>query len=157
VRIVPARLTHVNRIALNMRAVDRIECEALGRSPKEALRFSLRTSLHAMTAVEDDETPVAMFGIYPLDAIGGSAIPWFLGTDRVFMHPRELLCSGRRILDWWRSKFPHLENIVAVENEAAIRLLTHWGAEVGGKTEVHRGVSFVPFRFPAIQALAKAA
>lgn len=135
-----------------MREADHIECKALGRSPKDALRLGLRTGLHVLTAVEDDGTPVAMFGLFVVSSLGGEARPWFLGTDLVFDHPRELLTIGRMVLDWWRAEFPVLENIVAVENVKAIRLLHHWGAVVGGKEEAHKGVIFVPFHFPAIQA-----
>ena len=110
-----------------------------------------------LTAVEDDGTPVAMFGLHITNALCGHATPWFLGTERVFMHPRELLCIGRRVLSWWRGEFVSLENIVSVENERAIRLLRHWGADIGDKEELHRGIAFVPFCFPAIQADALAA
>jgi hypothetical protein len=135
-----------------MREADRIECQALGRTPKEALRLGLRMSLYTLSAIEDDGGVTAMFGLTAVSVLDGAARPWFLGTDRVFMHPRELLCTGRKILSWWKSEFPSLENIVAVNNHAAIRLLMHWGAVVGGEEEVHGGVRFVPFHFPAIQA-----
>lgn len=101
--------------------------------------------MHTMTAL-DDGIPAAMFGLHIINMLSGAATPWFLGTDRVFMHPRELLSTGKRILTMWRSEFPVLENIVSVENDAAIRLLRHWGFAVGGAEEVHRGVAFVPFR-----------
>ena len=145
-------MTHVNPIALNMRDADRAECAALGRTPKTALRIGFIASLYTLAAVEDDGTPVAMFGLHVVNALSGEARPWFLGTDGVFKHPRELLTIGRKVIAWWRSEFPNLENIVAVENDKAVRLLVHWGAEVGGKRQVYNGVEFVPFRFPAIQA-----
>lgn len=136
-----------------MREADRRECWALGRTPKEALRIGLRTGLHAMTAIEDSGQPAAMWGLHVTSLVGGEATPWFLGTDRVFMHPRELLRIGSRIVAWWRSEYPYMRNIVSVENDRAIRLLRHWGAEIGETRELHRGVAFVPFAFPpAIQA-----
>ena len=98
----------------------------------------------------------AMFGLHVVNALAGVAHPWFLGTDRVFMHPRELLCIGRKVLTWWRDEYPCMENIVAADNDRAIRLLKHWGAEFGGE-ETHRDVTFLRFAFPAIQALALAA
>lgn len=155
-RIVPARLTHVGPLATKMREEDRRECLALGRTPKEALRMGLKLSLYAMTAIEDSGEVTAMFGLNIVSAIEGRACPWFLGTDRVFMHGRDLLCTGGRILSWWRSEYPYLENLVSVENVRAIRLLRRWGFSVGGREEVHRGVAFVPFR-SAIQAVMKAA
>lgn len=145
IELVPARLTHVGPIATKMREADRKECWALGRTPKEALRLGILTGEHTLTAL-DDGIPAAMMGLHIMSLLSGSAAPWFLGTNRVFMHPRELLCTGRRILSWWKAEFPHLENIVSVENGRAIRLLKHWGFEVGGREEMHRGVAFVPFR-----------
>lgn len=156
-RIVPASLVHVGPLALKMRAQDRRECEALGRTPKDALRWGLRTSLYALTATTDGGEPMAMFGVVTVSSLGGVARPWFLGTDRVFMHTRDLLCIGSRIISWWRSEYQCMENIVSTENVKAIRLLQHWGFVVGGKEEVYRGVAFVPFHLPAIQAQAIAA
>jgi hypothetical protein len=132
-----------------MRQADVAECRALGRTPKEALRMGLRMSLYALSAIEDDGAVTAMFGLTVVSALGGVARPWFLGTDRVFMHPRELLCIGRKVVRWWNSEFSHLENIVAVDNHAAIRLLMHWGATIETKAETHGGVEFVPFTIQA--------
>lgn len=151
-KIIPARLLHVGSLATNMRDADKLECRALGRSPKDALRMGLLTSLYSMTAVEDTGAPVAMFGLHVVSVLNGTARPWFLGTERVMDYPRELLVVGKKILSWWRDEFPTLTNIVAVENHKAVRLLMAWGAEVGGKQQMHNGVLFVPFRFPAIQA-----
>lgn len=109
-------------------------------------------SLYSLSAIEDDGAVTAMFGLTAVSALGGLARPWFLGSDDVFNHPRELLCTGRRIIQWWLREFPTLENIVAVNNHAAIRLLMHWGATVGGKQEAHRGVQFVPFTIQADEA-----
>ena len=150
-RIIPARLTHVGPLALNMRQADQRESRALGRTPKEALRMGIRMSLYSLSAIDDEGKPMAMFGVVAVSMLSGVGRPWFLGTDRVFMHPRELLCTGKRIIAWWQSEFPHLENIVSADNVMAIRLLKRWGFEVGTEEEVHQGVAFVPFHL-AIQA-----
>lgn len=143
IRIVPARLTHVGPIASKMRHFDVRECEALGRSPKEALRTGLRCSLSAFTAI--DEIPVAMFGVVPEALMGGVGRVWFLGTDQVHQCPRELLVIGRRMIAGWLDSFSRLENVVSTENEAAVRLLEKWGFTVDDKKEDHRGVEFVAF------------
>lgn len=140
-----------------MRDADRRECEALGRSPKEALRMGLRTSLYALTAIEDTGEPTAMFGLNVASALTGTATPWLLGTDRIFMHSRELICTGSKLLKRWKSEYPCMENIVSADNDRAILLLKHWGAEIGRSEQMHGGVAFLTFRFPAIQAVALAA
>lgn len=145
--LVPASLLHVGPLATHMRVMDRIECAALGKTPKEALRFSLRTSLHAITALDPDGRPLAMFGVSPVDILSGLGTPWFLGRDEVFDYGGDLVKRGPGIIADWLRDFPVMENIVCTSNTKAIRMLRRWGATVGGPTSRCRGVEFVPFRF----------
>jgi len=158
VKLVPASLRHCGPIATKMRAMDRMEAEALGRSPKEALRNGLRLSLSAFTAMDGDK-PVAMLGVVPAALMGGKGIIWMLGTDEVFRNGRALLTLAPPVLNYWLETFSVLENIVAVENTAAIRCLRRWGFKIGDRQQVHSGVAFVPFRLEraAIQAETQAA
>ncbi len=100
-----------------------------------------------------------MMGVMPTSLLTRSGVPWFLGTDDVYEYGRDMIATGPAMIDWWHETFATMNNIVSTENVRAIRLLRFWGAEVGGETVVHRGISFVPFRFtrPAIQADALAA
>lgn len=133
-----------------MRVADRIECQAFGRTPKSALRISLRTSLEAFTALDEEGRPIAMFGLSVVDALSGKATPWFLATDTALEgYARDLLTRGRRIIGAWLEHYPHLENVVAVDNDKAIRLLKRWGAQISAKTRTIGGVEFVEFRFAA--------
>lgn len=143
--LVPARLVHVGPIATNIRSIDRQECEALGRTPKEALRSGLRCSLSAFTALEGGR-PLAMLGVVPSALLGGKGTVWMLGVEDVFRHGRQLVAQGPGIIADWLGTFRELGNIISVENAAAIRLLERWGFAIGGRVEVHRGVEFVPFR-----------
>jgi hypothetical protein len=154
VDIVSARLTHTGPLAANLRQIDRQECEALGRTPKDALRGGLRCSLEAFTALEG-EIPIAMFGVVPEQLMGGLGRVWLLGSDRVFMNPRALLAFGPWFVEHWLQTFERLENEISVNNEAAIRLLRKWGFSIGGEHSVHGGVAFVNFwrERAAIQAL----
>ena len=129
-----------------MRQADIQECKALGRTPKEALRLGLQMSLYALSAIEDDGGVTAMFGLTVVSGLEGLARPWLLGSDRVFMHGRELLCIGRHIIGLWKEEYPRLENIVSSDNERAIRLLGKWGFEIDQREEVHRGVAFRRFK-----------
>lgn len=143
-KLVPARLVHVGPLAANMRAIDRRECEAMGRSPKEALRGGLRCSLSAFTAM-DGTKPVAMLGVVPLSLLNGNGVVWMLGTDTVFQCGRQLVRDGRLIVGEWLNTFSRLENLVASENAKALRLLKAWGFVIDDKPEVHGGVEFLPF------------
>ncbi len=127
-----------------MRAMDRIECEAFGHSPKQALRSSLLNSDSPMTALVDGR-PEAMFGCITISAIDGIGSPWFLGTDEVYRHGREMLVWGRYFVDRIVDSTPRLENLVSVFNVKAIRLLRAWGFNVGSETTLIGGVPFYPF------------
>lgn len=146
IELVPAKLTHVGPIATQMRAIDRLEAEAMGRTPKDALRMGLRASLHAITAMEG-RNPVAMMGVVSTSLISGQGLVWLLGTDRMFAHGRALLTLGPPVIAEWHRTFPVMENVVATCNHRAIRLLARWGAIVGGEVRTMRGVQFIPFRF----------
>lgn len=131
-----------------MREADRIECQAYGRSPKDALRFCLRSASVALTAV-DEETgrPLAMMGLSPVSIMTGEASIWMLGVDDVFHFARDLIVVGPVMIDWWLTMFKTLENKVALDNDRAIRLLSHWGATFPDERETIGGVEFIPFRF----------
>jgi hypothetical protein len=148
VKLVPAKLTHIGPVATKMRAADQEECRAFGREPKDALRYSVRTSLEALTAIDGDGRPLAIMGVATAGLMSGKGVPWLLGTDEVFRHGRALLELGPRVIDAWLGVFDVLENEVSLENDRAIRLLRRWGAIVeGGPVVLRRGVQFVSFRF----------
>jgi hypothetical protein len=159
VELVPARLTHVGPLAHNLRAIDRIEAEAMGQSPKNALRIGLRRSLSVFTAVGGGNTPLAMLGVVPLSLMGGSGLVWMVGTDDLYRQGRALLTLGPRVIGHWLETFERLENVVSTRNDRAIRLLVRWGFDVGGEVETHGGVDFIPFSLSrgAIQGKARAA
>jgi hypothetical protein len=132
-----------------MRDIDKRECGAFGRSPKDALRISLRTSFHALTALDEEGKVLAMFGVTPLDMLGGKGTPWFLGSGDVFNYARDLMDRGPKIIAWWHETFTEMNNLVSAENLKAISLLRHWGAVVDDTSQMIGGVEFVPFRFSA--------
>lgn len=148
-RLVPASLVHIGPLAHNLREIDKRECTALGRTPKDALRISLRTSLHALTALDDKGTVLAMFGVCALGMLSGRGTPWFLGRDEVFDYGRDLMSRGPKIIAWWHETFDLMENIVSRENVKAIALLRKWGAVIGDEVQTHRGTEFVKFAFTA--------
>jgi hypothetical protein len=130
-----------------MRAIDRIECAAFGKTPKQGLRLSLRTAFEAVTALSDDDRPLAMFGVTPDNLMLGTAVPWFLGSDEVWLYARDLMQRGPGIIGEWLKVFPVMENVVSTDNDRAIRMLKKWGARVGGPISRHGGVEFIPFKF----------
>jgi len=144
IELVPASPVHVGPIATRMREMDRIECQAMGRTPKQALRTGLYTSDDCVTALVDG-VPEAMFGLVVESALGGCGTPWFLGTDEVYRNPRAMLSIGPQIIAGWRDSTPCLHNLVARENVRAIRMLRAWGFAVWEEVILTAGVEFVRF------------
>lgn len=144
IELVDARLTHVGSIASRMREADRIECRALGRSPKDGLRIGLRASLHPLTVLIEGR-PEAMMGVVPQSMIAGAGTIWMLGTDAIYSQGRALLRLGPLVLGWMMQDFREVSNIVSTENARAIRFMVRMGFEVGGEVATHGGVDFIPF------------
>lgn len=108
------------------------------------MRTGLLNSEEPMTALIDGR-PVAMFGCVVVSAIGGVGSPWFLGTDEVYRHGREMLVWGRYFVDRIVDSTPDVRNLVSVFNVKAIRLLRAWGFNVGSEATLIGGVPFYPF------------
>jgi len=145
VRLVEAEPAHISYLAANMRAADVIECEAVGRSPVEALANGLVSSLWALTAIVDDE-PHAMMGVSSRNMIEGIGVPWMLGTERVYDHARDLIRYAPVILGEMHRTFDVLENLVSVDNARAIRFLRHAGFEIYPDVSMVGATAFVRFR-----------
>lgn len=143
VEVVASRVTHIGPIANRMRAIDREECEAMGHSPKHALRNGFMLSDRCWTALVDGR-PEAMFGAVTVSAIDRRSTVWFLGTDEVYRHGRVLLSWGPSFLRKAVDSSWHASNLVSSANGKAIRLLQAWGFTV--ETEEH-DVRGVPFRY----------
>lgn len=148
VRLVPAQFKHVNSIANRLRVFDREECEAMGRTAKQSLRLGLLTSDRAWTALVDGR-PEAMFGVVTASVLTGEATPWFLGTNEVYRHGRELLMHGPAMIARLCDSRARLSNLVSARNRPAIRLLRRWGFTVGEEAVTVRGVDFLPFELVA--------
>lgn len=143
IEIVPARLTHVGPIAINMRKIDQLECHVFGHSPKEALRLGLMASKIAWTAL-DDGKPVAMFGAATISMFDGIGRPWLLMTDEAERHQKALVRLGRIYTEAIHRHYARLENWVHVDNVAAIRWLSRLGFAIGA-VDVIRGQPMRPF------------
>lgn len=144
VQLRAASPAHVGFIASRMRAIDKAECAARGRGPKQALRLAMRSSLWALTAFVDD-APEAMFGLAPLCTITDRGCPWFLGSDAVMRHGRDMLLIGSEVIEHMHRHSRRLENSVSVDNLAALRLLRRWGFTIGEQPYEQGGVRFVRF------------
>jgi hypothetical protein len=142
--LVPGHDDHVPALARRLRAIDRIECEAMGRTGSQALRHGLNASAQTWTAMVDGE-PHAMFGVVVECAVGGDAVPWFLGSSMVARHGRALIAEGPAMIAAMHRHGARLRNFVSSDNREAIRLLEHWGFTVEDEPVVMRSVAFRRF------------
>lgn len=127
IEIIPAAMDHVAPIAERMRPADVAEVLASsGKSPHEALMFSLTGSSQAWTAALDGQ-PEVMFGVADLNILTGLGAPWLLGTDAVERNYRQFL---RRSLSWREQlseRYSVLRNFVDDRNEVSKRWLSWMG------------------------------
>lgn len=142
-RLVEALPEHIPHLAANMRAHDRRECAAFGKAPYTALEHALKSSLWALTAMEDE--PVAMLGVSPRSMIEGIGVPWMLGTERIYDSGRALVALVPPVVAEMRASFERLENVVSKDNDRAISFLRHFGWRVSDEVVPVGGVEFVRF------------
>lgn len=123
----PAGMHHVAPIAARMRAADVAEVRAIsGRSPHDALMFSLRRSAVAWTALFDGR-PEVMFGIGDLNILARVGSPWLLGTDVVETEYRQFLRASRNWSEQLFADYDLLRNFVDDRNEVSKRWLKWLG------------------------------
>ena len=130
IEIVPASPAHVGTIANRMRTIDALECQIAGRSPKQALRSGLRSSIVSWTA-KIDGRPEAMFGVHTSDFLGGEGHIWLLGTDVLSSHGKSLVRLGRIYTKALFEHYTLLHNRVHADNDKAIRWLARLGFVIG--------------------------
>jgi hypothetical protein len=123
--------------------MDRLECEAHGHSPKQALYLGLIGG--RCWTVEIDGRSEAMLGVTPISLMDGSGCPWMLATPAVEGRARPFLEMGRAWVAEARRLFPWLENRVHAENGKAIRLLLRLGFDVASEVQTIAGQRFRKF------------
>ena len=138
-----ARPSDVTFLADNMREADVNECIALGSHPHDALLGGLGGV--ANVALDKDDIPVAMFGVYPVTEHSWSI--WLLGTDEVYRRPVSLI----KLSKLWLPLFFEMtgadsfHNCVSVDNEPAIKFLEYVGAEFSTQVFERGGERFIDF------------
>lgn len=145
IEIVPATVRHIGPIAHQMRAIDRLECQVFGHTPKQALRIGMTHSVQAATALLDGR-PVAMFGVTPINLLAGHGRPWLLSTDAVIAQGVALCVGANRYLSAASRVFRQMDNWVAADNAAAIRWLMRLGFVLGDTININ-GVAMCYFEW----------
>lgn len=130
IEVVPARPQHVGTIATRMQDIDRLECLASGRSPKDSLRYGLRNSISSYT-VKIDGRPEAMLGVLTTSFVHCEGAPWMLLTDTGAKQHKAIVRLGRQYIQSLFDHYELLHNKVHADNEKAIRWLASLGFAIG--------------------------
>lgn len=110
-----------------MRQADREEVlAASGRSPAQALAYSLRKSSVAWTALVNGR-PEVMWGVGDINVLAGIGAPWLLGTDEVPRYFIHFLRASVGFRDQLLSRYQTLRNFVDDRNAVSIRWLRWLG------------------------------
>ncbi|CCG34026.1 TPA: hypothetical protein QFV80_003319 [Klebsiella aerogenes] len=124
-QIVPATAAHIAEILPLVRAADLQEFSATnGWSARRVLECGLKTSTFCCAGLVNGKV-VTIFGVAPASMIGGSGIPWLVGTDSLEKYQRTFLRRCRKVVNAMLSVYPYLENYVDARNHVAKAWL-HW-------------------------------
>lgn len=122
VDIAPATPADVEHVALNLRAADRDECEALGHYGPDSVRIAVKHAFETDAGRIDGET-ICLFGLGLPLIFGHIARPWMLGTDGIEDHPIIFLKHSRGVISRWFERYPVLENWIDARNHVSIAWL----------------------------------
>jgi hypothetical protein len=114
--------TDVRTLASNLRVADRAEVKALGSYPFLALAQGFALSEPPLSIVTDQDEPIGMFGVVPLENRAGSI--WLLGSDTLVTEAKtEFLRCCRGWVDHFQQDYELLTNVCDPRNSVHIRWL----------------------------------
>lgn len=138
VRFVEVTDDLVEQVATDMREADRIEVmAAAGHTPIDALKSGVKMSQYTSAVIIDNHV-VAVMGLVLPTTISNWGVPWMLGTNRLFRHPRVLIRWGHIVVSEMMDKVDVLQNYVHVENTRSMRWLHHLGFEFAEHVPIGR-------------------
>lgn len=122
----PYKPGDVEAIVANPRLADVAEMEALGFTFEKALRQSVDMADWTACGTIDGE-PVCMFGVAPVNLLGGIGAPWMLGSQALDAYAVPLLRHSDRVTEAMLLTYPRLVNLVDERNKKTIRWLRWLG------------------------------
>lgn len=117
-----------------MRQVDKIECECMGFSAKEALQVALAADTVTYTIFDPYDVPFCMLGTGPLN-LNGDGYIWMLSTDSIFDHKYDFIRGSKFVVNTLVHPYRQVKNFVHKDNDKAIEWLKWCGAEMGRELE----------------------
>lgn len=135
----------------NLRPADRAEVSALIGEGREldSVTEGLRISLYAWTATVDGEV-ACIFGVAPVNLLGGQGAPWMLGTPLIDKHRRAFMRLSPTYIARMLAVAPSLFNVVDARNVRAIGWLKRMGFTIHDPQPL--GVAGLPFHLFTMEA-----
>lgn len=141
-----ATLADVRYVAANLRAADRAEMLAHGRTDAfEALLEGFHLSDPCQVMVDREGNPFGLFGAVPHPQNPWSAAVWMLATDSLETEALAFARGSRKVVDGWLAKYEHLFNWVDSRNTVHVRWLEWLGFIFLSKTRTPTGVTLIEF------------
>lgn len=142
---------HCQALAADMRAQDVAEMVALGFS-RDRLADVVENSVRSSTlkaTITVDERVACIFGVAPINLLGGVGAVWLLATPHGQKHAGALMRYCRPYISEMLATFPLLVNMVHERNTASRRWLTRLGATFKEPVVLPSGATFIPFEMRA--------
>ena len=122
----PAAIADVYALARALRPGDRAEVEAMGKTPRHALRYCFRHSLYPAQVCTVDGEVAAMWGLSG-DVLSDMGEPWLLTGMAVERVPVSFIKIARAWVTDALAVKPKLEGYTLAEYVKAVRLLEGLG------------------------------
>ncbi len=144
-RLEVASHRHIRLIAPIMRPRDILEIRQLhGVEPMEAMRKALFWSTYARTLMYGFE-PLCMFGVAPFAVLASSVRLWIFATSAIDRHPFAFARATRKHLPEFRKQFDLGTNLIALDDDPAIRWARWLGCTCVLPHQSHGGRLFAQF------------
>lgn len=129
-QIVPATQAHIEEILPRVRQADIDEFKASGGwDARRVLECGLRTSTFCCAGLINGRV-ITIFGVAPGSIIGGTGLPWLVGTNDLEKYQRTFLRRCRKVVHAMLTVYPYLENYVDERNHVAKTWLKWLGFEL---------------------------
>jgi hypothetical protein len=139
-------------LAPRLRTEDLIELRSFCPNvpPVAALIDGIKLSDPCWTILGEDNKPIAIFGVAPLDTNLGSV--WLLGSGRIKDIQREFLRHSRFWIEELHSKYDVLTNYIYAENTVHLKWLKWLGFTIIRRVENFGSLSLPFYEFIRIKS-----
>lgn len=112
--LVKGQLSHIMRVAENMRMEDEFECSLFDVSPLEALLLPFAVNSKTTYTLMANNKPIALMGTVKTDMPKIGRV-WFLATNELYEHQVSFLKGTKDVVDLLQGDYSMIENFIPIE------------------------------------------